>query len=671
MLVCSCMWAALPLDSLSSDTTTFNSEFWGETVTKNQVIYNQTNQIMMYSNGNALSYDDAGFMKIGNSSKASAFVFRIAEESDIAITLGYNGSNSTVTLYYLGADEPEELTSSNLATAGIRTCGTASITSTYEGALTAKACATGYYKVASSLRFSVKNIILSAPTAADHTQATVTNIKLDGIAIAGFNAAQLNYSYELEFDATAAPIVSAETDNDATVQITQASTIPGAATVVCTSYDESASVTYTINFTKEAETPIIRATYVNKNSTIIKGSIGGTVAKNMQDDGKLGKDGHYFGITLTDSAFLAGDSLVIVATLNGGNTATLFADKDGNTAIASPEFDANTGICSYILTEDVTSIFLVRKTSACNPTIKMMQVYRPVDDGQPKLNVSVAEINLHVTAENPSVSATMKFTGKNLAAGNYSLTVPNVADMTVTPASVTVGEDGKLNAEITVTYASQAEVAAASAAISLTIGELTKSVTVNYSAAHAKSYMEGALYIDELILINGKSYDIASALTANNIVYSQIDALDSLNDDKAARNLPYLGLKLKKQGAYLAGWLKAGETIRLRFGYVGDSIKASIDGNEMFWNPAENVLEDKEFTASADSYMKFETTSSKTVVVKQITINAALKDDIELPAPTSIENITSEAKAIKRIVNGQLFIEKNGKVYNVLGIETR
>ena len=46
---------------------------------------------------------------------------------------------------------------------------------------------------------------------------------------------------------------------------------------------------------------------------------------------------------------------------------------------------------------------------------------------------------------------------------------------------------------------------------------------------------------------------------------------------------------------------------------------------------------------------------------------------VTLPAsdPTAIDNTNAEAKAVKRIVNGQLVIEKNGKFYNALGAEVK
>ena len=368
------MYAALPLTALSNGTTAFTEEFWGETKTKNTVIYNQSNQFMMLSQGNALSFAN-DLMYIGNSSKQSAFVFYISEAADINVVLGYNNSDATVSLYYMG-ETVEELSSGNVGATGEKTCGTAAITSGFEGGITAKNCAAGYYKVHGTLRFAAKSITLSAPSSADHTKATLISIKLDDAPLAGFSANQQAYEVGYEFDVTDAPVVTAETADDATVQITQATGVPGTATVVCTSYDESETITYTIQFTKETLVPIIRAKHTGATTADVKGSIGGTVDKNTQAAGKLGSNGHYFGIQLAEGNFQAGDSLVIVATLNGGNIATLYTESEGTNLIDTVPFDATTGIASYVLKAEASAIYIVRLTSDCNPTVSMMQVYR-------------------------------------------------------------------------------------------------------------------------------------------------------------------------------------------------------------------------------------------------------------------------------------------------------
>ena len=370
-------WAALPLDSLSADTTFFTSDFWGGTVSKNTVIYNQSNQFMMLTQGNPLSFAN-DMMYIGNSSKASAFVFLISNAADLTLAVDQNsGSAATVTLYYLGTDTPAELSSSNVSTAGTKSCGALTLSEAGLQEIKAKGCEAGYYKVVGSLRFAVKYIAKEAPSDADHTKASLINIKLNGVALAGFKANQLEYSREYEYDVTVAPVVSAETADDATVEITQAAGVPGTATVVCKSYDETETITYTLHFTKEAEIPIIRARHTGAKTADVKGSIGGTVDKNTQDAGKLGSNGHYFGMALAEGNFLAGDSLVIVATLNGGNIATLYTEKDGTNFIDTVPFNATTGVATYILKAEASALYIVRKTPDCNPTVSMMQVYRP------------------------------------------------------------------------------------------------------------------------------------------------------------------------------------------------------------------------------------------------------------------------------------------------------
>lgn len=238
----------------------------------------------------------------------------------------------------------------------------------------------------------------------------------------------------------------------------------------------------------------------------------------------------------------------------------------------------------------------------------------------PVLAVNPESVALNATAALPNPSAKVTFSGKNLAAGNYALSVPDLAGLTVSPASVTVGEDGKLNAEVTISYTSAVEVAAASTSVDLTIGALTKVVVVNYSATLAKSYAN-SINIEQLVVNNGIKYNIASALASANIEYANIDALDSLNNSKGnARNEAYLGLKLKKQGAYMACWIQAGQTIRVKFGNVGANVKVIVNGAEQTFTPAQ-LATPLEYPAADDSYVKFETTSSATVVVKQIMVN--------------------------------------------------
>lgn len=259
----------------------------------------------------------------------------------------------------------------------------------------------------------------------------------------------------------------------------------------------------------------------------------------------------------------------------------------------------------------------------------------------PKLTVSPAEVSLNATAAVPDPSAKVVFSGKNLAAGEYMLNTPKLAGLSVAPASVTVGEDGKLNAEVTISYTSAVEVAATSTTIGLTISGLTKNVTVNYSAVLEKKYMK-SINIEQFVLDNGTKADIKAALNAANIEYQNIDVLDTLNDleDKANRNYAFLGLKMKKTDAKLAGWLKAGQTIKVRFGNVGANFKVSSMGMDSictaanFANTSTESNKVLEFTAPIDMYLEIVCNSTKTLVIKQIMVNQEIAP-VVLPTPSA------------------------------------
>ena len=253
----------------------------------------------------------------------------------------------------------------------------------------------------------------------------------------------------------------------------------------------------------------------------------------------------------------------------------------------------------------------------------------------------------------------------------------------------------------------------------------------------AKAYAQ-SLNIEQLVVTNGKSYGIKDALTAAGYEYSNLDALDSLNNAKgAARNEPYLGLKIKTQGGFIACNVAAGKTIRVKFGYVENNVLAIAGNDTLTLTPANKTLDVLEFTAAADTYVKIQTTSGKTVVIKQIMVDEAIADvmykityvaaengevsgwtvaypgesvelsfapaegyivmhcyvngteihqssapgepiTFEMPAedvtittnfsaPTGIENAEAEVKATKRVIDGVLFIEKNGVRYNAQG----
>ena len=263
------------------------------------------------------------------------------------------------------------------------------------------------------------------------------------------------------------------------------------------------------------------------------------------------------------------------------------------------------------------------------------------------------------------------------------------------------------------------------------------SADVTFYAKFSKAYAQ-SIDFEGMVINNGKSYDVKSALDAMHYDYKTIDALDSLNNSKgAARNEPYLGLKIKKQGGYLACNVQPGTTIRIKFGYVAETVLAIAGNDTMRLVPTDNKIADQVFPIQVETTVKLQTTSDKTVVIKQIKVNdpiatwmypitynigeggtvtgwtiAFMGEEVvmnitsneghaltsltyngtqmvqtapgapisfTMPAEpvtveasfgdiaTGIDNTDVEVKSVKFFENGQLFIEKNGVIYNAQG----
>jgi len=87
------------------------------------------------------------------------------------------------------------------------------------------------------------------PTGSD---ATLSDLKVDGSTVPGFSGAALDYTYDLVVGTTVIPQITLAitTDPTATItSITQATSIPGSASVKVTSQNGTVVATYTVNFT--------------------------------------------------------------------------------------------------------------------------------------------------------------------------------------------------------------------------------------------------------------------------------------------------------------------------------------------------------------------------------------------------------------------------------------
>ena len=194
-----------------------------------------------------------------------------------------------------------------------------------------------------------------------------------------------------------------------------------------------------------------------------------------------------------------------------------------------------------------------------------------------------------------------------------------------------------------------------------------------------------SLNIEQYVLDNGMhnadkdhiGEAFAAVLSGAHYAYSNINALDTLNDDpsKTNRNYAFLGLKIKNTNGYMACWLQAGHTINVRFGNVGADFKVAVNGVEQTLTAAEYANTSVEsanvfsFTADEDALLEIKgSANNKTLVIKQIMLDAEIQAvTLPEPLPTGINNAEEAVKAVKVIRNGQLFIEKNGVLFNAQG----
>ena len=195
-------------------------------------------------------------------------------------------------------------------------------------------------------------------------------------------------------------------------------------------------------------------------------------------------------------------------------------------------------------------------------------------------------------------------------------------------------------------------------------------------ALYEKTYAT-SLNIEQLVLDKGTGAAKDSILTAHGFAFQNIDALDSLNEAKDNRNYSYLGLKIKKEDAFVAFILRRGSVAKIRFGNVGADFKLVLnaDAETLTADKANATAEDDNKVeieaANSDVAVSITSISDKTLVIKQIMIDEEIAAVVLPESTQGIEDIDASVKAVKRIENGMLIIEKNGKFYNVLGIKIK
>lgn len=132
------------------------------------------------------------------------------------------------------------------------------------------------------------------------TDATLSSIVYgaEQTPVSGFAADQLSYEVELPADYVGgAPSVQVTTsDANATTNITQATTLPGVATIAVTAEDGTTTKTYTVTFTKESADPKVEsATWPNIRGTAVIDQVNKTITGQVVNGSSLSLEPTFTG----------------------------------------------------------------------------------------------------------------------------------------------------------------------------------------------------------------------------------------------------------------------------------------------------------------------------------------------------------------------------------------
>ena len=399
-----------------------------------------------YDNGETIGYLGYKFKN-----KGDKLSFLLQQGYRAVITYGFTLSGWTV----------------NDEDAGIVTAQTAYVEKTYTAASTDMLYTLVNKSEDGKTSVITKIIIEEIPATSD--DATLKDIQVNGTTIAGFNSATDSYYVEMPYGTQKAdlpPVTATANHAEATVIVQDAKDRPDdtRATIKVTAEDGTTIKHYYVYFTNAAKegVTIIKATHTGAATADVTGYIGGSVDKNTQAGGKLGSNGHYFGIKLAEGTFLAGDVVTIYASTVSAKV-QIFSDE-GETMINEGVFNGN--YYTYTLTEATEWIYLYRTEtagSAMNPTLGYIEVQRymapfiesfvigeaegTIDQANKTIAIEVSA-SADVTALEPTIVA--------WANGSATVTPTGAQDFTnpvVYSVASAYAEDGTTEYTVTVTKA--------------------------------------------------------------------------------------------------------------------------------------------------------------------------------------------------------------------------
>lgn len=231
----------------------------------------------------------------------------------------------------------------------------------------------------------------------DARLASISFSSAAGTLSPAFDPEVVNYTYTMPYGTAAIPQITAATSVNANAQapiIGDAAAAWGEAQTIKGVAESGDKKTYTITMLQAPKdgVAIISIDVPTGNGNVqtiaadnISGFIGGTATQKLQSGSKkLGGNGNYIGFTLANSEELqAGDVIRLnVSATNGASHLTLYQDGSDANLVKDIEWTATEGINLIPIPSEavgLSTLYIYRKSSVCNPTLSEFAILRPMD----------------------------------------------------------------------------------------------------------------------------------------------------------------------------------------------------------------------------------------------------------------------------------------------------
>ena len=284
------------------------------------------------------------------------------------------------------------------------------------------------------------------------TDATLSDLKVDGTTITGFASGTTIYKFEVPYGTAVAdmPKITAATCNNANATYT---IYPADEPVWNESYNcylqqvevtpEDNTAAHGYYHVRITVAPKLGAEMIRMDvpggtvaDVTVTGFIGGTGKAKTQDSKKLGSNGHYIGFTLAGgNTFAAGDLIWLnVSATNGASKLYLYSDI-GETSLVTLDVTLKEGNNYIALPAEAvgqSSLYLYRVDSKMNPTVLTYAVLREQDPFIQSFTIAgIDDLTIDPSAKTISATVAADF---DLSSLTPTVTAYANGGATVTPA---------------------------------------------------------------------------------------------------------------------------------------------------------------------------------------------------------------------------------------------